>query len=171
MIARKMSHRGHREHRASGRLRRVGTAHHLRARTVGDTHPTKADLLALSPLCSLCPLWLILLALMGEARAEGGPSDAEVARAIARGVAFVKAQQEPKGAWSYSFNHDHALGITALAGLALLENGVDRADPAIAAAAEAVRSLAPRSDQTYDLALAILFLARVQARPGARTTT
>jgi VWFA-related protein len=109
-------------------------------------------------------LGLILLGLAGVARADGGPSDAEVARAIARGVAFVKAQQGPNGAWSYSFNHNHALGITALAGLALLENGVDYADSAIAGAAEAVRTLAPRSDQTYDLALAILFLARAQAQ-------
>src|SRR5207249_4059600 len=45
---------------------------------------------------------------------------------------------------------------------ALLENGVDRADPAIRKADEVVRTLAERSDQTYDLALAILFLARVQ---------
>jgi VWFA-related protein len=84
-----------------------------------------------------------------------------VARAIARGVEYLKGEQETEGNWSYSFSHDHVLGITALAGLALLENGVDRADPAVAKAERAVRRLAAGSDQTYDLSLAILFLARV----------
>ncbi len=59
-----------------------------------------------------------------------------------------------------------SLGITALAGLALMENGVDRDDPAIKNADRVVRSLATRSNQTYDLALAILFLAR--RMPGSR---
>jgi len=90
------------------------------------------------------------------------PPEAEVAQAIARGVAYLKAEQEPDGKWSYAFNHNHALGITALAGLALMENGVDRADPVIARAGEVVHTLAIRSDQTYDVALAILFLARTQ---------
>jgi VWFA-related protein len=99
---------------------------------------------------------------VAKARAGDRPSDDEVAQAIARGVAFVKAQQDPKGTWAYTFNHNHALGITALAGLALMENGVDRADPVVAGASEAIRSLALQSNQTYDIALAILFLARVQ---------
>ena len=70
--------------------------------------------------------------------------------------------QEADGSWSYAYSQDHKLGITALAGLALLENGVERNDRAIARATETVVALAPRSNQTYDLALAILFLARVQ---------
>ena len=63
------------------------------------------------------------------------------AGAIARGVAYLKEPQEDRGHWSFSFNHDHTLGITALAGLALLENGVDARDPAIGKATEVVRSL------------------------------
>ncbi len=97
------------------------------------------------------------------ARAEDGPSDAEVAQAIARGVKYLKGQQEPQGNWTYNYNHNHALGITALAGLALLENGVERKDPSIVGATRAVVSMAQTSNQTYDLALAILFLARVQS--------
>ena len=81
-------------------------------------------------------------------------------------MAYLKETQEPGGNWSFSFNLDHDLGITALAGLALLENGVDPSDKAIGKATEVVRTLAARSDQTYDLALAILFLSRVQ--PGSR---
>jgi VWFA-related protein len=56
--------------------------------------------------------------------------------------------------------HPHRLGMTALAGLALLENGAAADDPAILGAKQAVERLAVRSNQTYDLALAILFLAR-----------
>lgn len=96
------------------------------------------------------------------ARAQGGPSEDEVARSIARGVEFLKSAQEPGGSWSYAYSQDHRLGITALAGLALLENGVERENPVVSRAAESVVALAPRSNQTYDLALAILFLARVQ---------
>ncbi|SIO67246.1 VWFA-related domain-containing protein [Singulisphaera sp. GP187] len=96
-----------------------------------------------------------------QAKAADPQADA-IAQAIERGVAFLKAQQEPRGNWSFAFNHDHTLGITALAGLALMENGIDRDDPTITRAGSVVRSLAVRSTQTYDLALAILFLARAQ---------
>ena len=62
----------------------------------------------------------------------------------------------------------HRLGVTALAGLALLENGVGGEVRQIARARESSTTLARRSDQTYDLALAILFLARAsEARGGA----
>jgi hypothetical protein len=108
----------------------------------------------------------LVLAAWPQARAAEGPTDDQVAKAIARGVAYLKETQKPAGNWSFSFNHNHDLGITALAGLALLENGVDRNDPAIGKATEVVRKLAVRSDQTYDLALAILFLSRVE--PGTR---
>jgi VWFA-related protein len=94
------------------------------------------------------------------------PSEDQVARAIEKGVAYLKETQEGKGNWSFNFNHDHTLGITALAGLALLENGVEPSDKVIGKATEVIRTLAPRSDQTYDLALAILFLARVE--PGSK---
>src|SRR5262249_1096909 len=88
---------------------------------------------------------------------------AEVKQAIAQGIDFLKSRQDPQGRWSYRFNHEHTLGMTALAGLALLENGVDRRDPAIAKAGEVVPALAEESNQTYDLALPTLFLARWQS--------
>ncbi len=110
-------------------------------------------------------LAFFLMGSSGTCWAEG-PNDDEIARAIARGVAYLKEVQQPAGHWSFTFNEDHDLGITALAGLALLENGVDRSDRAIGKATEVVRTLAARSNQTYDLALAILFLSRVQ--PGSR---
>ncbi len=56
----------------------------------------------------------------------------------------------------------HRLGVTSLAGLALLENGVARDATEINKARSVVSALARESDQTYDLVLAILFLARAQ---------
>ncbi len=110
-----------------------------------------------------------LIGLMPDSlHAAVGPTQAEVDRAITRGVSYLKEAQGAAGRWSFSYNSNHDLGITALAGLALLENGVDPADPLIAKATESVRTLARRSDQTYDVSLAILFLARVQkGLPGA----
>jgi len=108
---------------------------------------------------SLASLALALLA----AAPGDKPTDAEIRRAIAAGVEFLEGRREPDGGWLYTFNHNHNLGMTALAGLALLENGVGRDSPAIRGADRVVRELAPRSDQTYDVALAILFLARAQA--------
>jgi VWFA-related protein len=107
-----------------------------------------------------------LLMESASVRGAEGPTDDQIASAISRGVAYLKETQRPGGNWSFSFNMDHDLGITALAGLALLENGVDPSDRAIGKATEVVRTLAARSDQTYDIALAILFLSRVQ--PGSR---
>ena len=107
---------------------------------------------------AIASLVLVLAAAPGD-----GPTDADIRRAIAAGVEFVEGRREGAGGWSYTFNHNHNLGITALAGLALLENGVGRDAPAIRGADRLVRELAPQSDQTYDVALSILFLARAQA--------
>jgi Ca-activated chloride channel family protein len=98
--------------------------------------------------------------------AQEAPTDAEVNQSISRGLKSLREHQEPDGRWRFSFNQNHDLGITALAGLALLENGVDRDDPAVRKADGVVRELALGSDRTYDLALAILFLARIE--PGSR---
>ncbi|MGO9464039.1 MAG: vWA domain-containing protein [Isosphaeraceae bacterium] len=75
---------------------------------------------------------------------------------------FLKGCQSSEGHWDEPAQNRHRLGVTALAGLSLLENGVGVEDSAIARAREVVETLARRSDQTYDLTLAILFLARVQ---------
>ena len=94
--------------------------------------------------------------------ADTGPDRAEIDGAIARGLNYLRGEQGTGGEWTYSFNHDHELGITALAALALLENGAETSDPGIVKAVGVVRALAERSDQTYDLSLAVLFLARAQ---------
>ena len=97
----------------------------------------------------------------GRAHADV-PEDKEIAATIARGVAFLKEAQSPQGHWDENAQNEHRLGMTALAGLALMENGVARDAPEISRAREIVSEMATTSDQTYDIALAILFLARCQ---------
>jgi VWFA-related protein len=105
----------------------------------------------------------MLLVCGSSALAQGNaPDDKEIASAIAQGVAFLKETQSDQGHWDEPSQHDHRLGMTALAGLALMENGVARDESPISRAREVVVELAQSSDQTYDLALAILFLARCQ---------
>ena len=113
---------------------------------------------------------LSVLCLLGSAHAQDPtPADKDIAAAIARGVAFLKETQSDEGHWDEPSQRDHRLGMTALAGLALLENGVARNAPAIMRARAVVVELAGTSDQTYDLALAILFLARCQQGPARRS--
>ncbi|HEX8200778.1 MAG TPA: hypothetical protein VF590_09840, partial [Isosphaeraceae bacterium] len=105
---------------------------------------------------------------LGAAGARGadGPDPREVNRAIDLGVDFLKRQQRADdGSWQYQSNH--VVGMSALAGLALLESGVDRDDPAIRKVERGIRASVVDEPQTYDLTLAILFLSRVQPEiPG-----
>jgi VWFA-related protein len=106
---------------------------------------------------------LVLLATAGTAHGQRpSPADQEIAQAIARGVDFLKDAQDPDGSWNDPEQQPHQLGVTALAGLALLENGVARDASEITKARAVVSKLARESDQTYDVVLAILFLARAQ---------
>jgi VWFA-related protein len=106
---------------------------------------------------------VILLCTASPVRAQGdAPDDQQIATAIGRGVAFLEEMQSDEGHWIEGAQPEHRLGMTALAGLALMENGVAHNAPAINRARRVVVELAPSSDQTYDLALAILFLARCQ---------
>jgi hypothetical protein len=89
---------------------------------------------------------------------DSGPTPEQINQAIDRGVAYLRQAQNANGSWTYT---QHGLGMTALAGLALLESEVPRDDPAIQSAEELVRRHASQSTQTYDLALAILFLAKL----------
>ncbi len=108
---------------------------------------------------------VLLTHLWSEMRAiadGGAPTDQEIAQTIARGVRFLRTSQSGEGSWNEPSQGDHKLGVTALAGLALMENGVAADDALIQQAREVVVDLARNSNQTYDLTLAILFLARQQ---------
>lgn len=83
----------------------------------------------------------------------------EINAAIARGIDYLRQEQQGDGSWPYRSGHN--LGMTALAGLAILENGEPADADSITNAASYIRSQVPQANQTYDAALAILFLARL----------
>jgi len=80
--------------------------------------------------------------------------------AIADGVWFLRDRQAPGGHWPGG----PLVGMTALAGLTLLECGVPGSDPAVRKAADYVRGRVTQTageNNTYPWALAILFLDRL----------
>jgi hypothetical protein len=90
------------------------------------------------------------------------PAEQErVNEAIDRGVQYLKAQATGTGTWGAG---GHAVGLASLPALTLLECGVPANDPVIQQAARYVRDGIPKLKQTYDLALAILFLDRLGER-------
>src|SRR5262249_57085133 len=98
---------------------------------------------------------------------------ARIDRALAGGVIYLKKTQQPNGAWSYQHLapvaipgpanslDDRSVGATALAGLALLECGINPNDPAVEKAAAVLREAAITLDYTYGIALVIMFLDRL----------
>ena len=105
---------------------------------------------------------------------SAGPAedDALVKAVIQKGVAHLKSTQAADGSWTHGM---HVMGPTSLAGLALLECGVSKEDPAVQRALGFVRDAATGkygamgNDQTYDISLAILFLDRYGSTRDVRT--
>jgi hypothetical protein len=97
------------------------------------------------------------------AQSSRAADEEAIKQAVQRGVGHLKTIQAQDGSWTHQ---GHAMGPTALAGLALLECGVNRDDPSIQRALNFVRDAATGAnaalgaEQTYDISLAILFLDR-----------
>lgn len=90
-------------------------------------------------------------------------ADQAVENAINKGVAYLERTQAGDGTWNTWGSH--ALGETALAGLAIVAGGKSIDSPPVVAAAEAVRRLASNDANTYDVALTVMFLDQL-ARPA-----
>jgi len=81
----------------------------------------------------------------------------QIKQAIQRGLSYLRGlQKQDNGEWPYQES-----GMTALAGLTLLECGVPADDPAIQKAANFIREKSVEEDKTYSLALSIMFLDRL----------
>jgi len=108
-----------------------------------------------------CPLILLLAAT--SAAAAPGPAEPgranPVDAAIRGGVRYLKSSQNADGTWPGAYGN--RLGGVALAGLALTLADVPAEDPAVQRVATFVRHRTPEEWQTYDLALAIMFLDRL----------
>lgn len=111
---------------------------------------------------NVCRLITLALTLTITSSARAADEEA-IKQAVQMGVAHLKSIQAADGSWTHL---SHGMGATSLAGLALLECGVKKDDPAIQRAMTYVRdaatgsNAAPGADQTYDISLAILFLDR-----------
>jgi uncharacterized protein (TIGR03067 family) len=103
--------------------------------------------------------WAALCLLAGMAPAARAVNDTAVAKAIARGVDYLKQSQSKDGVWQRQGRE--TIGATALAGLTLLECGVPANDPAIQKAARALRDVSIPLTETYSIALCILFMDRL----------
>jgi hypothetical protein len=91
--------------------------------------------------------------------------------AIAKAVDRLMADQDSEsGAWRYDENvedvkKDHnALGSTALAALALFENGIGPSEPHMRKALKFIRERAPQNEETYCISLVTIALSRIGQR-------
>lgn len=95
------------------------------------------------------------------AAAAEAVDQAKVNAAIAAGGAFLKQKYtQPGAAGPAGAIGDHSYGIAALSGMAMIEAGVRKDDPALLNVLQYVRSRALSETKTYHVALAILFLDR-----------
>ena len=105
---------------------------------------------------------------MRPARADddrGSITAAQVRAAIDKGVAYLKREQKPNGAWDEYPNNPG--GETALCTLALLNAGVPVDDDQMKRALDYVRSLTP--DQTYVIALQTMVLCMADPKKDLLT--
>jgi hypothetical protein len=110
--------------------------------------------------------WLLLagcMLLVGPAWAAT-PEEVEASRV--KGIEFLKSQQSTDGSWDFP---NYTTGITALCTLALVENGVPLSDPAVDKGYRFVKKQATDVDNTYEVALSVLLLARVGDRADRST--
>ncbi len=84
--------------------------------------------------------------------------DSKLTDARLKGVVFLKSKQFDEGNWEFPA---HEVGITSLCTLALLENGVSQFDPVIEKGQRYVRKNTKELGSTYDIALAIVLLSRL----------
>lgn len=95
-----------------------------------------------------------------------------VDRAVQQGVEFLRRTQNPQGHWGTGTGPGSgkgwAVGYTCLAGLALAECGVPPSDPGLRNAASGIRRHADELENTYEVALAILFLDRMGEKSDKR---
>jgi hypothetical protein len=101
----------------------------------------------------------------GLAPAQDDAFNRAVNGAIDRGVANLRAiQNKQDGTWARGDprgSTKETCGATALAGLTLLECGVEPDDPAVKKAAHAIRKMAVAETYVYSVSLCILFLDKL----------
>lgn len=105
-------------------------------------------------------LWGAVLAAVLIPPSARAADKAGVDRAITTGIRALRSMQKKDGSWDFT-NANSSPGATSLAGLALLECGADKDDPAVTAAAKYLRAHSVGLRWTYSISLVILFLDRL----------
>src|SRR2546425_927875 len=85
---------------------------------------------------------------------------AKVNQAMLRGMIYLKNAQGIDGSWALA-EKPHRVGYAALPGLTLLECGMPGNHSVVQKAAAFISEHAAKEENTYDLALAIMFLDRL----------
>ena len=102
--------------------------------------------------------WLLVAATLGnQSIAQQTRVEMSLKESVSRGVRFLQSGQQRDGSWLF---RGHNVGITALAGLALLEGGLSATDPQLSHAHDYILKDATATDQTYDISVILLFLDR-----------
>ena len=90
----------------------------------------------------------------------------KVTTARLKGLEFLRAQQNSDGSWEYE---NHRVGVTALCTVALLVNGASLDDPDINRAYRYVKRNLKDLKSTYDIALAIILLSKIDEHQNRST--
>ncbi len=101
---------------------------------------------------------LFVLPVVSQTAVAQPPNDSQITEARGKGVAFLKSKQLDEGHWEMP---GHDVGVTALCALALVENGLSPYDPVIEKAHRYVKKSTKDLGSTYDIALAIVLLSRL----------
>src|SRR4051794_24526558 len=109
--------------------------------------------------------WASALLGVGVLAAAGEAADqAKINAAIAAGGAFLKQRYsnngQPAVVSPMQAVGGHAYGVAALSGMAMIEAGIPRNDPALQSVLQTVRAGAFTETATYHVVLAIMFLDR-----------
>ncbi len=106
-------------------------------------------------------MFVVLLAVAALARPAAAATEEQIESARLKGIEFIKAQQSQDGSWDYP---SYTTGVTALCTLALIENGVPLNDTVVDKGYRYVKKQVSEVDNTYEVALSVLLLARVGDR-------
>ncbi len=106
-------------------------------------------------------LALVLTFLAATPSGASAATDAEIEAARLKGMEYLKSQQLNDGSWEFA---SYKTGITALATLSLIENGMPVTDPIIDKGYRFVKRQSSEVKNTYEVALSVLLLARVGDR-------
>ena len=101
----------------------------------------------------------LVLVLLPPQRARADVDAKAVERSIARGIAYLRKSQNPRGGWEEYGGQ--SCGLSALCTLALLNASVSRDDPDIVRAMRYLRAFEPRA--TYSVALQTLVFCQLGA--------